>query len=120
MLVDGGFSVEGDGHRFKPWGFDAGDAGHVACLQLVGADDASTDLVSKVPYHRVKQGERLRSLGPCGGGYGNPLDRTPDDVLDDVLDELITAETAHAEYGVVVVNGVVDHSATRAERSRRR
>jgi len=120
MLVDGGFSVEGDGHRFKPWGFDAGDAGHVACLQLVGADDASTDLVSKVPYHRVKQGERLRSLGPCGGGYGNPLDRTPDDVLDDVLDELITAETAHAEYGVVVVNGGVDHSATRAERSRRR
>ena len=120
MLVDGGFSVEGDGHRFKPWGFDAGDAGHVACLQLVGADDASTDLVSKVPYHRVKQGERLRSLGPCGGGYGNPLDRTPDDVLDDVLDELITAETAHAEYGVVVVNGVVDHSATRAERYRRR
>ena len=120
MLVDGGFSVEGDGHRFKPWGFDTGDAGHVACLQLVGVDDASTDLVSKVPYHRVKQGERLRSLGPCGGGYGNPLDRTPDDVLDDVLDELITAETAHAEYGVVVVNGVVDHSATRMERSRRR
>lgn len=120
MLVDGGFSVEGDGHRFKPWGFDAGDAGHVAHLQLIGADDTSTDLVSKVPYHRVKQGERLRSLGPCGGGYGNPLDRTPDDVLDDVLDELITAETAHTEYGVVVVNGAIDHSATGAERSRRR
>jgi N-methylhydantoinase B len=119
MLVDGGFSVEGDGHRFKPWGFDAGDDGHVARLQLIGADEAPTDLVSKVPYHRLKQGERLRSLGPCGGGYGDPLERTPDDVLDDVLDELITVETAKAEYGVIVVNRAVDRSATQAERARR-
>lgn len=120
MLVDGGFSVEGDGHRFKPWGFDGGNEGHVSRLQLIGADDTSTDLVSKVPYHRIKQDERLRSLGPCGGGYGDPLERSPDDVLDDVLDQLITPEIAFAEYGVAVTNGVVDQAATEAERSRRK
>lgn len=120
MLVDGGFSVEGDGHRFQPWGFDGGSEGHVACLQLIAAGGTSTDLVSKVPYHRIKQHERLRSLGPCGGGYGNPLERSPDDVLDDVLDELMTSDIAFAEYGVVIANGAVDRAATEVERSRRR
>ncbi|MCA3618061.1 MAG: hydantoinase B/oxoprolinase family protein [Methylobacterium sp.] len=120
MLVDGGFSVEGDGHRFKPWGFDGGNEGHVSRLQLIGVDDTSTDLVSKVPYHRIRQDERLRSLGPCGGGYGDPLERSPDDVLDDVLDQLITPEIAFAEYGVAVTDGVVDQAATEAERSRRK
>ncbi len=120
MLVDGGFSVEGDGHRFKPWGFDGGNEGHVSRLQLIGVDDTTTDLVSKVPYHRIKQDERLCSLGPCGGGYGDPLERSPGAVLDDVLDELITPEIAFAEYGVAVTNGSVDELATEAERSRRK
>ena len=86
MLVDGGFSVEGDGHRFRPWGFDGGVDGHVARLQLIDTDEKATDLVSKVPYHKLRKGERLRSLGPCGGGYGDPLARAPEDILDDVLD----------------------------------
>jgi len=73
-----------------------------------------------VPYHRIKQGERLCSLGPCGGGYGDPRERSPGDVLDDVLDELITPEIAFAEYGVAVKNGSVDQLATEAERSRRK
>lgn len=120
MLVDGGFSVEGDGHRFRPWGFDAGHEGHVARLQLISTSETSTDLVSKVPFHRLKQGERLRSLGPCGGGYGDPLERTPDDVLDDVLDDLITAEIAQTEYGVILVNDAVDYAATDRERAQRR
>lgn len=120
MLVDGGFSVEGDGHRFRPWGFDGGIDGHVARLQLIDTGETATDLVSKVPYHRLRQGERLRSLGPCGGGYGDPLERAPDDVLDDVLDGLISADIARSEYGVVIAGGAVNHAATEAERAGRR
>ena len=120
MLVDGGFSVEGDGHRFRPWGFDGGAEGHVARLQLIDTEENASDLVSKVPYHRLRKGERLRSLGPCGGGYGDPLARAPEDVLDDVLDGLITAEAARAEYGLVIADGAVDHAGTAAERAARR
>lgn len=120
MLVDGGFSVEGDGHRFRPWGFDGGVDGHVARLQLIDTDEKATDLVSKVPYHKLRKGERLRSLGPCGGGYGDPLARAPEDILDDVLDGLITAEAARADYGLVIADGVVDLAGTAAERAARR
>lgn len=119
MLVDGGFSVEGDGHRFAPWGYDGGADGHVARLQLIDTAGTEADLVSKVPYHRLKAGERLRSLGPCGGGYGDPIARAPEDVLDDVLDGLITAETARDAYGVVIAGGAVDREATEDARKAR-
>jgi N-methylhydantoinase B len=119
MLVDGGFSVEGDGHRFSPWGFQGGDDGHVASLQLINSAGEASELVSKVPYQKLRADERLRSLGPCGGGYGNPLERVPGDVLDDVLDGLITSEIARSDYGVVIKGGGIDTAATEAERNAR-
>ena len=33
-LSDGGASVEGEGHRYQPWGFDGGLDGHPAALRL--------------------------------------------------------------------------------------
>ena len=37
-----------------------------------------------------------------GGGWGNPHKRTPEEVLEDVLDEYISVEHARDVYGVVV------------------
>jgi N-methylhydantoinase B len=54
---------------------------------------------------------------PGGGGVGNPRERDPQHVLDDVLDSLITVEDAKRDYGVVITNGVVDEAATRQARS---
>jgi N-methylhydantoinase B len=56
---------------------------------------------------------RFVCYSPAGGGYGNPLERDPDKVADDVLDGVISVETALKEYGVVVsAKGVVDRAAT--------
>src|SRR5690349_5650700 len=54
---------------------------------------------------------------PGGGGVGNPRERDPRHVLDDVLDGLITVEDAKRDYGVVIANGAVDEEATRRARS---
>ena len=54
---------------------------------------------------------------PGGGGYGNPLDREPERVLDDLLDEKISPEAARDVYGVVVEDGVLDLAATEARRA---
>jgi N-methylhydantoinase B len=116
FLADGGFSVEGDGHKFRPWGFDGGADGHTASLKMIEKSGAETDLVSKVPYHKVKAGDHLISQGPCGGGYGNPLQRDPAAVVFDVLEGFISPETAVADYGVVMVGGKVDVAATAARR----
>ena len=57
-----------------------------------------------------------------GGGWGDPLDRDPQAVLEDVLDEYVSLEGARADYGVVIdtANWVVDGAATKRERSERR
>jgi N-methylhydantoinase B len=63
---------------------------------------------------------RFVCYGPAGGGYGNPLERDPAKVADDVLDGVISVETALKDYGVVVsAKGVVDQAATTRQRAAR-
>jgi hypothetical protein len=60
---------------------------------------------------------RFVCYGPAGGGCGNPLERDPDKIADDVLDGVISVETALKDYGVVVsAKGVVDRAATEKAR----
>ena len=117
FLSDAGFSIEGDGHAFAPWGFQGGADGHVAALTLMGHNGDARPLPSKVPYCKVRAGERLISTGPCGGGYGDPFRRDPQAVLADVMDGLIPTSTALRDFGVVIAGGQVDQTATIARRS---
>lgn len=48
---------------------------------------------------------RLRTTG--GGGWGDPFERDPDLVLQDVLRGLVSIESAERDYGVVVGEGKV-------------
>ena len=50
----------------------------------------------------VQSGETLLHIQPGAGGYGDPLARDPQRVLDDVLDEKISLAYAEREYGVAV------------------
>jgi len=55
---------------------------------------------------------------PGGGGFGDPKARDPQAVRDDVLDDLITAEDARRDYGVVIdARGEIDAAATARLRS---
>jgi N-methylhydantoinase B len=69
--------------------------------------------------HAFEVGERAQYIehagGECyeyhyggGGGWGDPLDRPPEKVLDDVLDEYVSVEAARREYGVVLVGSLED------------
>ena len=57
-----------------------------------------------------------------GGGWGDPLDRDPARVLEDVLDEYISVEGAKYDYGVVVDTATwsVSDEATARERAARK
>jgi len=44
------------------------------------------------------------------------MQRDPQAVLDDYLDELIDIDAARASYGVVIEKGRVDHAATQSLR----
>ena len=55
-----------------------------------------------------------------GGGYGDPLQRDPQCVLKDVIEEKVGIDLAEGEYGVVILesaNGlIIDNDATTATR----
>jgi N-methylhydantoinase B len=57
-----------------------------------------------------------RTLSMGGGGYGDPIERDPAAVLDDVERMLVSVEWAQRVYGVTIRDGAVDHSATGARR----
>jgi N-methylhydantoinase B len=58
-------------------------------------------------------------VGPCGGGYGNPLERDPEKVLSDFLDGFITKEKALDDYGVAITKlDKVDYEQTNKLRNR--
>ena len=116
-LTDGGFSIEGDGVKYSPWGFGGGTDGTPASL-LHESRGKQAPLPSKEPYKKAKAGDRIVTYGPSGGGYGDPFKRRPDAVLENVLDGLISLETARAHYGVAIAAGKVDSAATAKLRAR--
>ena len=66
----------------------------------------------------VKKGDVYRFIQSGGGGYGDPLERDPMSVLNDVCQEKVTLERA-VEYGVVLVGDVpeVDFEKTKKLRT---
>lgn len=71
-------------------------------------------------------GERLLYDFGGGGGWGDPVARDPQAVLDDVWDEYVSIAGARHDYGVVITGSLetmdlaVDDSATHALRTERR
>ena len=119
LLQDGAVSVEGDGQRFNPWGFLGGSDGSPAKVELSHLDGSMENLPSKIPYRHLAKGDRITAYGPCGGGYGDPMLRAPEDVLDDVLDGLLDADMARTAYGVIINGARLDLAATQALRGQR-
>jgi N-methylhydantoinase B len=50
----------------------------------------------------LRAGEAFEYCFGGGGGWGDPLGRDPKRVLDDVLDEYVSAEGARRDYGVAL------------------
>jgi N-methylhydantoinase B len=120
FLADGAISVESEGHKYPPKGLFGGSDGTPSQLVWTKADGEVVQLPSKLPYHPFAKGDRITAIRACGGAYGNPLERDPADVLDDVIDEYITRDKALADYGVVITDRFeVDAQATGRERQAR-
>jgi N-methylhydantoinase B len=120
FLADGAISVESEGHKYPPKGLFGGSDGTPSQLVWTKADGEVVQLPSKLPYHPFAKGDRITAIRACGGAYGNPLERDPADVLDDVIDEYITRDKALADYGVVINDRFeVDAQATGRERQAR-
>jgi len=116
FLSPGHASVEGDGHRHAPWGVFGGSPGSCGDLVLNPRGD-SRKLPAMISNLSLSTGDTLRTVSPCGGGYGDPLKREPAAVLNDVLDGVVSRETAARDYKVAITEqNRIDEDATNALR----
>jgi N-methylhydantoinase B len=99
--------------KIPPWGLHGGYTGGLGEYILVRYNGETNKLPSKCTVP-LQQGDSLIIRTPGGGGYGDPIERDPKLVLDDVLDELVSIEAAHSEYGIVIdpSSGQIFHDET--------
>ena len=120
MLGDGFITHEADRHEDIPWGVFGGWDGAGGRLEIYNdaRPEDGRDMPAKFSGLRVEPGDVMAFYGPSGGGYGDPLDRSAEKVLEDVLDGFYTAEAARSTFGVVVDLEAerVDEAATEAAR----
>lgn len=117
---DGRMSIEGDGSKYPPWGFAGGEDGSPGALIVEDEIDKSTPR-SKMSNKPISKGQRITLIGPCGGGWGDPLDRDPEKVRADVHDDLVSVNRAEEVYGVVLTEDrEIDQEATEELREKKR
>jgi N-methylhydantoinase B/oxoprolinase/acetone carboxylase alpha subunit len=128
LLLPTVLTANADRHRLPPPGLFGGGDGTVNRFSIIrdGQDRTFSELFgtpspSKFTNVQVQVGDILAVTQGGGAAYGDPLERDPELVARDVKDGYISAERAHAAYGVVIDAPVswADPSATRELRTER-
>ncbi len=101
VRVPAGLSTWMVGIKYPMAGVEGGHDG--APNQLLVRFDSDPKLVPRIANAEpLAAGEAFEYQYGGGAGWGNPLDRPPEQVLDDVLDEYVSIEAAEKDYGVVI------------------
>lgn len=93
--------VDADGQKTVFGGYDESGKWHSCVVANYGFEGGESFL--------------LEATG--GGGWGDPFERDPEKVLEDVIDGMVTPEGARRDYGVVIEDGAIDREATAELRS---
>ena len=104
--------------RFPATGLDGGGAGALGSFEVVGTDGAIRRIPSTATEVPLAPGELMVVRTPGGGGIGDPAEREPERVLEDVLEGRVTPESAERVYKVVVTGAGVDAARTAEVRRR--
>jgi N-methylhydantoinase B len=93
----------GDRERFPAWGlFGGGPGRNQGFVVNPGTPDEVSIGVMTTGYD-VRRGDFWDYWSGGGGGFGDPFEREPERVLEDVKDGYVSVEGARRDYGVVVV-----------------
>jgi N-methylhydantoinase B len=87
--------------HYAPWALAGGNDGSLnhSEVERVNGEKISDVAMSQIP---LAPGDKLRMWTAHGAGYGNPLERGPKQVREDIEDGLITLERALEVYGYSV------------------
>jgi len=118
-LAPAGFSTWMVGMKYPMAGVEGGHDGapNALTVRFDTAPEHISNIANAVPH---APGEAFEYLYGGGAGYGDPFEREPQAVLDDVLDELVSLESARRDYGVAFTGSADDWSLAVDEAETRR
>ncbi len=101
--------VRSDRQVHRPYGLAGG---HEGAPSSSACSSARMEHVERMPpmfVELLQPGEVFHHRMPGGGGFGDPRDRDPESVAQDVRDEKVSCAAARALYGVAIGHdGAVD------------
>jgi N-methylhydantoinase B/oxoprolinase/acetone carboxylase alpha subunit len=102
FLTDGRAMIRTCRVKSVPYGLSGGEPGSPFQV-LLESDSQRIEFPPQIMIDAsVRAGDRLLHIQPSAGGYGDPWQRDPHSVLEDVLDEKMTVAYAEKTYGVVI------------------
>lgn len=109
----------GERHVFSPWGISGGKNGAPGSFWLEKNGQDKEKLNSKVSDISLKKDDLITVHTPGAGGYGNPMDRPVEKVLQDVKEGKVSVTSAKHDYGVIISRDLeaVDLEATKKYRA---
>jgi N-methylhydantoinase B len=116
------FSWTSQKTKIPPQGLFGGDPGRVGRWIVRQAGKEEHVLQQAIGTAELGYGDSVVCLMVGGGGYGDPLLRDPEAVRRDVVDGLVSIQSARDDYGVVIMISEeceIDVVATEALRSAR-
>ncbi len=87
-------------NKIRPWGADGGQDGTNNYVELIRGDEVIP--FSRVSYYPLQEGDVVRILTGRGGGFGDPLNRSVEQVATDVKNGYICRKVAEDDYGVIL------------------
>ena len=114
MLVDSYVGTHSNRHRIPGPGLRGAKDGTLTRILRNPDGEASQELPREGAFIPVEAQNVVTIISGGGGGYGDPLERDPQLVLQDVINGKVSVEGAEREYGVVInsENRRVDLEAT--------
>ena len=118
LEAEGVLQVRADRCRFPPYGLSGGQPARLTRNIWQPGTAEEQPLPGKF-IRTIRRGDIFRHEQSGAGGWGDPLAREPERVLQDVRNDLVSLEAARRDYGVVVdpAAGTVDPAATAALRA---
>ena len=110
-------SILAERTKIRPWGLQGGEGGALGEYKLLKKGGNILTLPSKCTI-QIEEGDTLIIHTPGGGGYGDPKRRDPQMVLRDVLNGLVSSESAEKDYAVSIRDGEVDENRTQLLRTK--
>src|SRR5438309_10164315 len=106
LADDGKLTNLADRQTFAPYGLFGGRPGTLGRTVINPGPDEQ--LVHGKASREFAYGDVISFQQSGAGGYGDPLERDPRRVLEDVLDDYVSIEAARRDYGVVITGTGAD------------